>query len=239
MMKAQPKTKEASGARRAIQRDSFFRSLSQNAARDLEEMLVVSEYPEDSMIFMEKQESRGIFVLLEGQLKISVSSSDGKTLIMRIAQPGDFLELNTALSNKPYETTAETLYKCRIGFVRRDDFLRFLALHPEGYAIVARELSENYHKACEHLRTVGLASTVSERLARLLLEWSAAAPETTGGTTRVKLSLTHGEIGEFIGTTRETVSRTFRDLKERQLAILQGATLMIPNRAALENYAGI
>lgn len=49
--------------------------------------------------------------------------------------------------------------------------------------------------------------------------------------------MTHEEIAEFIGTTRETVTRTLSEFKEKHLVAIQGSTLMIPNRAALEHYA--
>jgi CRP/FNR family cyclic AMP-dependent transcriptional regulator len=52
---------------------------------------------------------------------------------------------------------------------------------------------------------------------------------------KIKLPLTHEEIAEFIGTTRETVTRTLTEFKNRQLVTLQGSTLMISNRSALES----
>ena len=80
---------------------------------------------------MEKQDPRGIFVLCEGEVKLTISSSEGKTLILRIAKPGEILGLMAAISGKPYEVTAETLRPSQIAFVRRDDFLRFVAQYPE------------------------------------------------------------------------------------------------------------
>ncbi len=67
--------------------------------------------------------------------------------------------------------------------------------HPEAYQSVARELSFRYQRACEKLRAVVLCSSASERLARLLLEWGDSGQETELGT-RVKISMTHEEIGE-------------------------------------------
>src|SRR5258708_6680423 len=70
-------------------------------------------------------------------------------------------------------------------------------------------------------------------LAKLLLDWSETGQATKEGI-RVKMPLAHEEIGEFIGTTRETVSRTLGQFKNRRLVALHGATLMISNRAGLE-----
>jgi CRP/FNR family cyclic AMP-dependent transcriptional regulator len=216
----------------------FFCNLSASAKAHFEEIKITSGYPKHSTLFRENEEARGIYVLCEGQAKISMSSSEGKTLILRIAHPGEVLGLTEVLAGNPYGITVETLHTSRVSFVRREDFLRFLAQHPEAYSNIARELSSHYHQACEQLRTVGLSSSISERLARLFLDWSATAPESVNGK-KIKVPLTHEEIGEFIGTTRESVTRTLSDLKNRHLIVLQGATLTIPNPMALASYAGI
>jgi CRP/FNR family transcriptional regulator len=82
-----------------------------------------------------------------------------------------------------------------------------------------------------------LSASAPEKLARFILEWSAAGKKTKDGT-QIKVPLTHQEIAEFLGTTRETVTRTLSDFKTRNLVTLQGSTLTIANRAALENIGG-
>jgi CRP/FNR family transcriptional regulator len=179
-----------------------------------------------------------VLILLEGQVKLSINSSEGKRLILGIAEAGEILGVTSVVSGLPYELTAETLHPCKIASVRRQDFLNFLNRHPEAYHGVADQLSLHYSRACERLRTVGLASSAPAKLARLLLEWCAAGQRTERGT-RLKISLTHEEIGEFIGASRETVTRTLSDFKHQQLVALSGSTMMIPNPGALEMYAGV
>jgi CRP/FNR family transcriptional regulator, cyclic AMP receptor protein len=87
------------------------------------------------------------------------------------------------------------------------------------------------------LRTVGLSASAPEKLARVLLDWSAD-PKDAQRSAQIKLPLTHEEIAEFIGTTRETVTRTLSEFKNRQLVSLQGSTLMISNRPVLETISG-
>jgi CRP/FNR family cyclic AMP-dependent transcriptional regulator len=169
-------------------------------------------------------------------VKLSISSSEGKTLIMRVAKAGEILGLMAAMSGGSYEVTAETIHPCQVAFIRREDFQRFVAKHPEASQGVARQITMQYQAACEQLRTVGLSASAQEKLARLLLAWSAGLEQTKGGT-RIKIPLTHEEIAEFIGTTRETVTRTLSDFKVRHLVAIQGSTMMIPSRAALETFA--
>jgi CRP/FNR family cyclic AMP-dependent transcriptional regulator len=217
-----------------LRKTTFFCQLVPKTMKDFDAIKSTSTYPEGAVLFMEKQDSRGVFILCEGEVKLTISSSEGKTLILRIAKPGEILGLMAALSGKPYEVTAETIRPSQIAFVRRDDFVRFVAQHPEASQGIVKQLSSNYHGACEQLRTVGLSASAPEKLARLFLDWSADAEETKLGT-QITMPLTHEEIAEFIGSTRETVTRTLSDFKTRHLVTLKGSTLSIPSRAALED----
>lgn len=218
--------------------EAFFCQLSPAAIKDLNAIKSTSMYPAGAVLFLERQEPRGVFMLCEGEIKLSVSSSEGKTLILRIAKPGEVLGLMPAMSGSPYEATAETLHPCQVAFIRRDDFLRFIAKHPEAYGSVVKQLSSYYWAACEQLRTLGLSASAVEKLARLLLEWSATGKETREGTL-ITMPLTHQEIAEFIGTTRETVTRTLTDFKNQHFVSLKGSALTIFNRAALENFVTV
>jgi CRP/FNR family transcriptional regulator len=118
-------------------------------------------------------------------------------------------------------------------FIPRDSLLQFLKENGEVAVRVAEQLSRNYYTAYEEIRTLGLSSSPSEKFAKLLLSWSTKTQQ-NDGSSQVKLTLTHEEIAEIIGTTRETVSRLFSDFKRRQLLQLKGSNLVIRNRVALE-----
>ena len=219
-----------------LRTSGFFCQLSPAALKDFDALKSSATYPEGAVLFLEKGDPRGVFVLCAGQVKLSISSSSGKTLILRVAQPGEILGLMAAMSDSPYEVTAETLHPCQVAFIRRDDFLRFVGKHPEVYQGVVHQLNTLYSGACEQLRTVGLSASAPEKLARLLLEWSANGTETKQGT-QIKVPLTHEEIAEFIGSTRETVTRTLSQFKNQHLVVLQGSTMTISDRAALETIS--
>jgi len=219
-----------------LKKAEFFCGLSLKALKEFDSIKSSSVYPEGAVLFLEKQDARGVFVLCEGEVKLTMSSSEGKTLILRIAKPGGVLGLMATLSGEPYEVTAETLRPCQVAFVRRDEFLRFIAQHPEASLGIVKLLTAHYHAACEQLKTVGLSASAPEKLARLLLGWSVGGEETKLGT-RITLPLTHQEIAEFIGSSRETVTRTLSDFRSRHLVTLKGSTLMIADRPALQACA--
>jgi CRP/FNR family transcriptional regulator, cyclic AMP receptor protein len=217
--------------------EHIFCDLPAAALQSFESIKYATAYPKGAVLFVEGQTPRGIFVLCKGRVKLSICSTDGKTLILKIAEPGEVLGLSATVSGKAYELTAETVDPCQVNFVKREDFLRFLKEHSDACLRVAEQLSEKYNSACREIRALGLSHSAGEKLAKLLLEWSAKNGEAAKAEPRVKLALTHEEIAQMIGTSRETVTRLFADLKRRQIVQAKGSTLLIRNKAALKALA--
>lgn len=178
-------------------------------------------------------------MLCQGRVKLSVCSADGKQLILRIVEPGEMLGLSATVSNLQYKATAETLETSQVNFIKKEDFLRFLNEHGEACFKVAQHLSQNYHTAYVQIRSLGLSSSAMEKLTRLLLEWCDAGGTRTEQGIRLKIGLTHEEIARMIGTSRETVSRLFSELKSRQTINLKGSNLIVRDLAALESITNI
>ena len=76
-------------------------------------MKSLAMYPGGATLFLEKQEPRGVFVLCAGQVKLSISSSAGKKLILRIAKAGEILGLMAAMSGSPYEAPPRPCIRAR------------------------------------------------------------------------------------------------------------------------------
>jgi CRP/FNR family transcriptional regulator len=220
-----------------LRHSGFFCDLPKDSLEALEKIKYASAYPQGAVLFVEGQSARGVYIVCAGRVKLSTTSRDGKTLILRIAQAGEVLGLHASVSGKPYELTAETLQPCQLDFIKRDDFLRFLQEHGDACLRAAQHLSENCQNAYEMIRSLGLSHSVSEKLARLLLEWATDGEQTKDGI-RIKVSLTHEEMAQLIGTSRETVTRVLGEFREKQLAHLHGSTLLIRNKPALEKLVG-
>ncbi len=211
--------------------------LPPNALKAFDSIKHTTAYPKGSVLFVEGQVPRGIFVLCDGQAKLSMCAADGKTLILQVSEPGEVLGLSAAVSGKPYELTAETMEPCQISFVRRTDFLRFLTDHSDACFRVAEQLSTKYNSACHEIRALGLSHSAVEKLAKLLLDWSAKDGKDTKAEPRLTLAFSHEQIAQMINTSRETVTRLFAELKRRQIVQAKGPTLLIRNRAALRALA--
>jgi CRP/FNR family transcriptional regulator, cyclic AMP receptor protein len=220
-----------------LRHSGFFCELPPQSLKDLEKIKYASAFPHGAVLFVEGQSARGAYVICSGRVKLSATSRDGKTLILRIAEAGEVLGLHATVSGKPYELTAETLQPCQLDFIKRDDFLHFLQNHGDACLNAAKHLSENCQNAYEMIRSLGLSHSVSEKLARLLLEWASEGEPTKDGI-RIKVALTHEEMAQLIGTSRETVTRVLGEFREKHLAQLHGSTLLIRNKAGLEKLIG-
>jgi CRP/FNR family cyclic AMP-dependent transcriptional regulator len=216
-----------------MRNEHLFCNLSPQAGQRLNEIKSTAVYPKGAMLFIEGQQPRGVFVLCSGKVKLSTSSREGKTIITKISDSGDVLGLNAVVSNRPYEVTAEMMEPGQGNFIPRDSLMHMLKDYPEMAVRIAQQLSRNYFTAYEEIRTLGLAASPSEKFAKLLLTWSTKSAQ-SDGSAQVKLTVTHEEVAEMIGTTRETVSRLFSEFKKKQLLQLKGATLVIRSRPALE-----
>jgi CRP/FNR family cyclic AMP-dependent transcriptional regulator len=215
--------------------ERLFCNLSTPALKALEGLKYSASYPKGAVLFVEGQAPRGVYVLCSGRAKLSTCSSDGKALILKIAEPGEVLGLSATVSGKPYEVTVEMLDPSQVNFIKRDEFLRFLREYGEAALRVAQQLSSNYHSAYEEIRSLGLSRSAAEKLAKLILEWAGKSGNgDRGKELRVSLALTHEEIAQMIGTSRETVSRLLADFKKKQVLQVKGSTLVVRNRAALE-----
>jgi CRP/FNR family transcriptional regulator, cyclic AMP receptor protein len=217
-----------------LRTSAFFCNLPADLLKEFETLKYGTVFPKGAMLFVEGQAPRGVFMLCTGRIKLTTCSGEGKALITQIAEPGELLGLSATISGKPYEVTAETLAPCQVNFIRREDFLRFLTEQGVACLRAAEYLSQSYHSTHEHVRSLGLSHSASEKMAKLLLEWSERSGKPSDKGIQLKLTLTHEEIAQIIGSSRETVTRLFGEFKNKQYIYVKGSTLIVRNKPALE-----
>lgn len=213
--------------------ERLFCNLPEPAVKALAAITAPAAYPKGATLFVEGQSPRGVFILCSGRVKLSTSSPDGRTLILRVAEAGEVLGLPATITGEPYELTADVLEPTQANFIHRNEFLHFLREHGEAALRVAQQLGQTYHSAIAEMRSIGLSHSVSEKLARFLLDLSTGHAQANGDI-KLTLTLTHEEIAQMIGASRETVTRLFSDFKKKQFLQVKGSTLIIKDKAGLE-----
>ncbi len=200
-------------------------------------------------LYRETEPSAGVFVLCTGQAKLSCMSPAGKTMILKIAGPGDVLGLSAVLGNLPYEVTAETIEPVELRHIPRKDFLAFLDQFGEASLHAAQAMQSEYRDAFLEARLLSLSTTAAGRLARVLLKWGghvACAPEHLASSAKAKplaaqirfnMALTHEELGSMANLSRETVTRVLTRLQRDKLLAVRGATMVLLDPDRLQALA--
>jgi CRP/FNR family transcriptional regulator, cyclic AMP receptor protein len=212
----------------------IFCDLSQDSIAAFDKVKHAAVFPEHAVVLVEGQKPCGIFILCQGRVKLSTASRDGRTLIVRIAEPGEILGLHAVVTGTPYELTVETMQPCQLNFVGREDMLCFLKEHADACFHATQHLARDCSDAYGVVRTIGLSHSVSERFARFLLE-TAADGKVSNGSVRVRLAMTHEEISQLVGTSRETITRLLSEFRRNDMAELKGSMLIIRNHPALKS----
>lgn len=187
-------------------------------------------------LFVEGETPRHVYVICSGRVKLSVTSREGRTAILRIAGPGEVLGISAAMSGTPHETSADAVELCRVKAIRVSDFLCFLQNFPEASAEATSCLLREYRVVLNNVCRLALPNTVAGRLATLLLEWLDNR-RATAGDRRFIVALTQEEIASMTNTSRETVSRVLHQFQQDKLISIKGASVTILQPRALESLA--
>src|SRR6478672_7251274 len=222
----------------AFREHRLFCDLPNQALARLQDIKATSVYPKGALLCLEGQPPRGIFVLCTGRAKLITTSAEGKSIILRIAEPGEVLGLTAVVSNSAYEATIETLEPSQANFISQNDFVRFLKDYPDVGLKVAKQLTHNCKCAYGEIRSIGLSNSVPEKIAKLVLRWAEQPIPAAGRKSNeiaIHVTLTQEEIAQFVGTSRETVSRVLGDFRRKGWLRMKGVIWTILDKNALED----
>ena len=183
-------------------------------------------YWKGETIFHEDDRCRSVFAVCEGNVKLITTSSEGRVLLLRFAHPGEMLGLAEAvLGPAPYSCSAVAAENSILAVIPRETFLRFISSYPEARFGLTVALSEQYKFAQRETKFLGFGDTSNVRLAHLLLEWSAERG--------VPPHVTHGDLAQAIGATRETVTRLLGDFTRAGLIERRANAIVVVRPAEL------
>jgi CRP/FNR family transcriptional regulator, cyclic AMP receptor protein len=198
-------------------------------------------YGEGERVVEEGADPEQVCVVCKGMLKLTTSSTEGRMLLLRIVGPGDVLGLAAALKGTQYEATAETLEECEVRVIGRAEFLGFMEEFQGVGANSAETVAREYEAAVLSARRLALSGSAAGRLASVLLEWGRRSarksavddtPKKGEAALRFRMPLTHEELGNMAGISRETTTRVLSKLKGEGLIELEGErmVLLLPSK---------
>jgi CRP/FNR family cyclic AMP-dependent transcriptional regulator len=219
-----------------LRRDGWYCSLPEDLLKSFSGHSHLTTYPGGAIPFVAGQMPRGAFVLCSGKVKLSTTSKEGKVLVLKMVEPGEIIGLSAMISGEAYEVTAETVGPCLVNLVEREGLLRLMERSGELGLRSALAVSREFQSAYRDINDFVLVRSSSGKLARLLLSWIGTNPEPADDA-RIQAPATHEEMAQRIGASRETVTRLLSELRKKDWIRLEGSTLVIKNRQALQQMA--
>jgi CRP/FNR family transcriptional regulator len=212
----------------------WFCNLSPQALAELDAMSTHTVLPPGSILFSQGDAPSSVSVVCDGRVKLTMSSRDGKTLLVKIAKPGDLLGLSAALSNTPYEVTAQAIVLTQIATFEQRDFLDFIQHHAEGSLHAAESLSSEYRSALTDSCRLALSSSIAGRVAHLLLELVVENETAQDALPKIHMSLRHEDLASMLGSSRESITRVLNGFRRKGVIAIEGTKMTILSKEALE-----
>jgi CRP/FNR family cyclic AMP-dependent transcriptional regulator len=203
--------------------------------RDFGSAKLSTIHPRGTRLFTEGQQVQGVYLVVAGAVKVSISSAQGRVLILRIARPGDLLGVKSTLLGLPYEATAETLRQCRTVFIPQAEFISLHNRDEQLRQAVLGALGGYVSSLIEATRRLMLSETAAEKLAGLLLKWCDEHGVVEPRGIRVRNDFTQEEMANMICTSRETVTRLLGEFSKHGLIQMAANNVFINNRRGLES----
>lgn len=182
----------------------LFRGVSEKEIRRISDLCVERCFPRGATIFREGDPSNSLYILKSGAVKLISLSEKGSEAILRILRPGEiFGELLVSREKRAF--TAVTAEDSVVTVITRENFKELLSVIPSlslnFVQVLSRRLAEVEKGIAESSHTWSY-----HRLAKILLQLSEQYGEEVPAGTLIKLRLTHEDLANLIGTTRETVT---------------------------------
>ena len=219
-----------------LRRINIFEDLDEAALARVAERFVVRSHPEGTLLFSAGQEARGLYVLLEGRVRIFRTSPEGREQIIHMEVPGRAVAELPLFDGGPYPASAMTTEPSRLAFLPRADFEYLYRTHPDIAQAIIRGLGRRLRHLVQVTQTLAFRD-VAARLAMLLARYAeqSGSPQ---GPAEFALERTQEEIAMEIGTARESVSRAFKQLRAKGLVeLLEGNRVRISDVEALRESA--
>ena len=216
-----------------LRRDRRFCNLPPEALQLLDGVATPVSFTPHSVLFTEGQPATGLYVICDGQVKLSASSDDGRTIILSLAPSGSVLGLSGVISQSEYEVTAEAEILTKTKYVAAKDFHRLLESRPEVGVKVAQTLTHTCQEVIEEFKSFTLSTSVPQRLAKLILHWEQESKLRP----KMRVACTHEEIAQMLGTARETVSRALGKFKADGILEIRGSIWLVRDQDALHRAA--
>ena len=218
-------------ARRLLAQCSLFRGLTPEERNVLVARAHLRRFDAGETIFLMDSPGDAMMAILEGHVRISVPSPEGKEIVLAILHPGEVFGEIALLDGKGRTADARAMSRCNIAVLDRRDVMSFFERQPTVWPKLVEVLCDRLRRTDQHLAEMALLE-IPLRLAKTLLR--LLAEEHAGGE---KLALSQRELGNIVGASRESVNKCLNEWQRRGIVTIEDNFITIANRKVLEQMA--
>jgi CRP-like cAMP-binding protein len=204
----------------------LFSELSDNDLREISNLAVRQVYKKDNMILIEEEIGSTMFIILEGRVKISRISDDGREVILSILSEGDFFGEMSILDGQNRSANVVTLEDSKIMVIRREDFLQMLHDYPQIAINLLKELAQRLRRSDAQIKSLSLQNATG-KVASTLLRIADDSGKIHLGQVEIPRLPPQQDLANMAGTSRETISRVLKALTKQGYLKKEGSRLII------------
>jgi len=217
-------------AMRLLAQCSLFRGLTPQERNVLVARAHLRRIDAGETIFLMDSPGDAMMAILEGHVRISVPSPEGKEVVLAILHPGEVFGEIALLDGKGRTADARAMSRCNIAVLDRRDVLSFFERHPNAWPKLVEVLCDRLRRTDQHLAEMALLE-IPLRLAKTLLRLLA---EDSGAE---RIALSQRELGNIVGASRESVNKCLNEWQRRGIVTIEDNFITIANRRVLEQMA--
>lgn len=214
----------------------LFDGMSSSEMREMEKITRMEEVKKRQPLYLPGDPSSNVYLLKKGRVKIANTAPSGKEVTFDILEPGEVFGELEVLEDAPRSTSAEALDDTLICVIPRKDFDQYLAMHPNVTVKLTKLIGLRLRKIQSRIEDL-VFRDVPARLAHLLVELGKTDGVTDKQGIRLKAKLTHQEMANLIGCSRETVSTIMGQFRDQELIHMDGRTITLLKLDALSHLA--
>lgn len=191
-----------------LNRPYLFSDLTSSDTDVLNQHGTIRSYPANSILINEGDNTDSLYVVMEGEVKVYASDESGKEVILNMLGPGEYFGELALMDEEPRSASVKTMEPTRVMVISKPDFKLILANHPDMAYNLIQSLTRQVRYLTNNVKSLALMD-VYGRVAHTLLD---LAKETGDGRMVIEQKLTHQDIADMVGASREMVSRILKDL---------------------------
>ena len=210
----------------------LFNGLPDDQLSAIRQIAVEKQYNKGQTIFSEEDETKGLFVVVDGRIKIYKVSSEGKEQILHIIEAGQSFGEVTVFTGQQMPANAQALIKSRLLVFPRSAFVGLVGANPSLALNLLAIMSKKLRQFAAQIENLSLKE-IPARLASYLIYLA----EEQDSKDAVTLNVSKGQLASLLGTIPETLSRIFAKLSGQNLIRVEGPRITLLDLQGIEDLA--